>query len=623
MRVLLGFVSSILMWGAADPTFRLPPVAHPTKYELELTIVPREPEFRGSMRIWVALRERTKSLWLNAKELDIEKASIVVNGVNRGAEARVVDEFLELEFDEVAPGSVRVDIEYKGQLKDKANSGLYRKKSGPDWYAFTTFTPIDARRAFPCFDEPGYKAPWHIVLHVPQTDTAASNAHLVRERNEAGGMKRVEFAETKPLASEVVALAVGPFDVVDAGRAGANHIPVRVLAPRGRSNEAAAAAAATEQILARLEQYTGIPYPWDKLDHVAVLDMPFGAVENPGLITYRDGILLAKPERDTLERQRAMRGTMAHELAHQWFGNLVTQAWWDDVWLSEGFATWLGVKTSDLELPPFERTIAAVNGRAQMLKTDAAADARPVRLEMNSRTDMARVYSGTVYQKGAAILNMVEQWLGAEVFRRGLHTYLSAHSLGNATTGDLAEALQRESGVNVSPVLHSFLDQPGFPTIRAENGCTFEAGDSRWSIPMCVHGNDGASQCSMLGSGNTRVVLESCPAWVWPNRAGSGYFRVRVAPAMLASIVNRGWEQLSAPEKLSIIDDTADLLSSRRLQSADVLKVLPGMARDSQPAVVNAVYRLLLWMMTNGGPEDRASADAVAKQILGASRGRR
>jgi alanyl aminopeptidase len=618
MRLLLGFLPSILVLGAAAPTFRLPQTARPARYELELTIVPRASEFQGVVRLSVVFLERAKSLWLNSKDLAIEKASVTVNGTSQSAKTTVSDEFLELEFEqEIAPGPARIEIAYRGQLRDKANSGLYRKSSGTDWYAYTTFTPIDARRAFPCFDEPGYKAPWRVVLHVPQSDTAASNAHLVHERNEPGGMKRVEFAETKPIASEVIAMAVGPFDVVDAGRAGANRIPVRILAPRGRGVEAGAAKQATQEILSRLEQYTGIVYPWDKLDHVAVLDMPFGAVENPGLITYRDGILLAKPERDTPERQRGMRGTMAHELAHQWFGNLVTQAWWDDVWLSEGFATWLGVKTSDLELPAFERSIAAVNSRTQIMRVDSSVDTRPVRLAMTSRADMARVYGGMVYQKGAAVLNMVEQWLGAEAFRRGLHAYLSEHALANATTDDLAAALKKESGVDVSQVLHSFLDQPGFPWIHAEESCAFGSNDAgQWTIPLCVHGTDGASQCSVLGSGNGRVALASCPAWVWPNRGGAGYFRVRMGPAMLESIVNRGWDQLSAPEKLSVIEDAADLVSSHRLDVGAVLKVLPGMARDSQPAVVNAAYRLLLSVMTNAAPEDRAKADAIAKQLL-------
>jgi alanyl aminopeptidase len=624
MRTLLGFVFAFFALGATPPAFRLPGTARPERYELELTVVPRQMEFHGVARIWVRFAEPAKSLWLNAKDLTIQSASITVRGAARNLKTTSTAEFLDLEFDQEVPaGPALVEIAYQGQLSDKSNSGLYRKNAGSDWYAYTTFTPIEARRAFPCFDEPGYKAPWRIVLHVPLTDVAASNARISSETEEPGGMKRVEFVETKPMASEVVAIAVGPFDVVDAGAAGSNHVPVRVLTPRGHAGDAAAARDATQDILARLEQYTGIPYPWDKLDHVAVLDMPYGAVENPGLITYRDRVLIAKPARDTPERQRAMRATMAHELAHQWFGNLVTQAWWDDVWLSEGFATWLGTKISDLELPVFERSMAAAGSRGAIMRMDAAADSRPVRLEMRSRKEMDRVYSGIVYQKGAAILNMVEQWIGPEMFRRGLQAYLSEYALGNATTAGLAAALTKESGVDVAPVFNSFLDQRGFPTIRAGAACAFEPGDSaRWTIPLCVHGDDGASQCQVLSPIHPASPLEACPAWVWPNRGGSGYFRVEFPKSMLERIVTDGWEQLTGPERLSVVEDMAYLATSHKLDADTVLRAIPAMARDSQPAVANAAYRLLLLMTANSPPEDRAKYEAVARQLMSGGRGR-
>ena len=383
------------------------------------------------MRIETELKTRARLVWLNAKDLAVDRASVSVGSRQLQARPLVEDEFLGLELgEEIGPGRAVLEVAFRGSMPSNRNSGLYRKSAGDDWYAFTTFTPIDARRAFPCFDEPGYKAPWRVVLHVPRTNIAASNAPAVSERDESDALKRVEFAATQPLPSEVVAIVVGPFDVVDAGVAGRNRVPVRVLVPRGRSGEAAAAKAATSDVLARLEEYTGIPYPWAKLDHVAILDMPFGAVENPGLITYRDRALLAGGARDTPEWRFRMRGTMAHELAHQWFGNLVTQAWWDDVWLSEGFATWLGGKMSDLERPDFARGLAPVQSRVDIMRTDT----RPVRLAMNSRKDMDRVYSGIVYQKGAAVLYMVEHWVGAEKFREGIRAYLRAHTNGTGTT---------------------------------------------------------------------------------------------------------------------------------------------------------------------------------------------
>ena len=227
-----------------------------------------------------------------------------------------------------------------------------------------------------------------------------------------------------------MAFAVGPFDVADAGVAGRKQIPVRIITPRGRAAEAVAARAATPEILARLEEYTGIPYPWDKLDHIALLDMPFGATENPGLITYRDQILLAAPKQDTPRRQQSMRETMAHELSHQWFGNLVTQAWWNDVWLSEGFATWLGIKICEPEFPAFERGLIVTELRDKMMISDSL-QTRPLRLgNAFAERDTNYVYDGIVYVKGASILAMLEDWLGPEPFQRSLHRYLIGHQFG-------------------------------------------------------------------------------------------------------------------------------------------------------------------------------------------------
>ncbi|MBS1874414.1 MAG: hypothetical protein JSU00_14455 [Acidobacteria bacterium] len=609
MRWFLGFVSSILAYSAAPPAFRLPDTARPTHYELELTIVPRDATFRGIARIRAEVTKQTQSLWLNSRGLTIESVTLDASQpAPKHPDFTASGEFLEIRTGDLPPGPVRLEIAWRGELSDSVNEGLYRKKTGGDWYAYTTFTPIEARRAFPCFDEPGYKAPWRVILHVPESDLAASNSPIRSETLEPGGLKRVEFDETRPIPSEVVAMVVGPFDVVDAGVAGSRRIPVRILAPRGRAREAEAARSATPAILARLEEYSGIPYPWEKLDHVAIADMPYGAVENPGLITYRDRIILTPPERDTPERRRAMRGTMAHELAHQWFGNLVTQAWWTDVWLSEGFATWFGGKVSDMELPDFERSLGAIAGRPQVVRMDS----RPVRLEMHSREEMAKVYGGLVYQKGAAVLAMLEQWVGPEPFQRGLRRYLKEHSFSNATVDDLAEAIRTESGVHVSPALHSFLDQPGIPTIRVDR-CVFEQeSPSKWTIPVCFHGDSSPSQCVALGREPAPAGLDACPAWLWPNRGGTGYFHVRMPAATLEILVKDGWEQLPSAERLSVIDDIA----SMGLPLETVLKVLPVMAADSQPVVANAALKLWASLVLTASPADREKLESVGKQMV-------
>lgn len=445
--------------------FRLPNTALPLKYKLDLTIRPEEATFAGTVLIDIELKERVQTIWLNAKELMIQEIHVQVGTTSRTARWRTSGEFLAVELGEpMGPGTAQLGIRYIARLDHKTTVGAYRKKSATDWYVYTSFTPIDARRAFPCFDEPEYKTPWTVVLHVKRDDLAVSNAPAISTDEEPDGMKRVEFASTQPLASEVIAFAVGPFDVVDAGVAGQKHIPVRIIAPRNRASEAGPASRATAELLPLLEQYTGIPYPWDKLDHLAVLDMPFGATENPGLITYRADELLAASSRDTPQRQRAMRSTMTHEMAHQWFGNLVTQSSWDDVWLSEGFATWLEIKISGAQLPVFERGLSITGTRNFMLLSDTP-NKRPVRVPVHSRKETDAVYDFIVYGKGANILQMLEDWIGPERLQRSLHRYLSDHAFKAATSQDLVNAIVQETGIDAGPVLFGFLDRPGAPIL--------------------------------------------------------------------------------------------------------------------------------------------------------------
>jgi alanyl aminopeptidase len=586
----------------APPTFRLPDVAQPDQESLDITIVPGEPEFSGSATLRITLKTTVSVLWMNAKDLLIRDVSVNSDGTAKKIRKVVNGEFLGLEFEAAAgPGPIEIGIRYSGRLSDETNSGLFRKKAGRDWYAYTMFTPIEARRAFPCFDEPGYKTNWRLTLHIPRADIAVANSPITSETDEPEGMKKVVFAETPPLPSEVVAFAAGPFEVVEAGVAGTKRIPVRVITPHGRSGEAAAARAATPDILQKLETYTGIPYPWAKLDHLAVLDLPYGAVENPGLIAYRDRLLLAAPERDTEYRQRAMRMTMAHELAHQWFGNLVTQAWWNDVWLSEGFATWLGGNVSDLELPAFERGLAAASRRNSMLIQDAAERVRPVRLAMNSRDDMKQVYSGVVYEKGSAILSMLEEWIGPERFRAALRRYLVAHANGNATTSDVAVAIREATGVDASAVLKSFLDRPHAPEFRVSAHCEGSAGSlvveqsgQPWTTPVCWHAEDGGRACTVVDSQRLVKPLGACGGWVWPNGTGVGYYRSAPDTLLLSAVITKGYQELSGPERLSLVGDLAAATLNGSERAGDILRLLPALVRDSEPAVAMHAEAILL-----------------------------
>jgi cytosol alanyl aminopeptidase len=330
----------------APPELRLPAdVAGPVRYRVELTAIPDQDAFTGTIDIDLQFAKPTTVLWLNAEKLAIKDATLTVGGEKLAA--KIITEpkdFVGFSFDRpVGPGPATVHVAYQGEVSRKDQQGIFQMRDRDRWYIYSQFENIEARRAFPCFDEPGYKVPWQLTLHVKSDQLALSNAPIISETDTGDGMKTLKFAETKPLPSYLVALAVGDMELVDAGTAGKKNTRIRIVVPLGRSAEAKYAAETTPTIVNLLENYFGIAYPYKKLDEVAV-PLYGGAMENAGLVVYGSSIILAKPDQDSLQRQRTWVSIASHELAHQWFGDLVTTAWWDDIWLNEGFASWMANK---------------------------------------------------------------------------------------------------------------------------------------------------------------------------------------------------------------------------------------------------------------------------------------
>jgi alanyl aminopeptidase len=551
--------------------------AIPKRHIVELTIDPARDTFTGWAQIDVWLTKATTALDVHAKGLMILSSSVSWQERSIAAQPSIHEETITLALSSPAgPGPATISIRYQGKLDETAVAGPYRNKVAGDWYAFTTFTPIDARRAFPCFDEPRFKTPWEISIRIKRGDKAFSNARQLSETDEPNGMKLVKFAPTEPLPAEVVAFCVGPFDVYEGAPAG-HGTPIRIISAKGQRDQSKTAAQATVDVLPRLEAYTGIPYPFGKLDHVAVPEFKFGAVENPGLITYKASALLVAPGDDKeTEKARRIRSLQAHEVGHQWFGDMVTQATWDDVWLSEGFATWFSAKVMDEEQPPARKLLASVVARERMMATDAGPKTRPVRLEMHSRKDTDGVYSQFVYQKGAAILVMLDGWLGEDRVRAGLHEYLQAHKFGNASTADLESSLEGSK-----PVLDSFLNQTGIPSIRADCNnahLTMEQTNPahNWSVPVCWRGEGIASSCTVLVS-RAEIPIKSCPAWIYLNAGGTGYYRTEWSTDQLAAL---DLAKLTAAERLTLVYD----LRAKNIVSP-LLKTL---ASDPEPEIAQA-----------------------------------
>ncbi len=571
------------------PAFLLPDDVVPRKYVIELTIDPAKDTFEGRAQIEVELKKPTSLIWLNAKNITPSQATVG----NQKALAEVAgEEFLGLSLDAPAKaGRNTISIHYQGKLDEKSVVGPYRKQVAGAWYVFTTFTPIDARRAFPCFDEPRFKTPWEMTIHTKSTDKAFANGRDALEKSSPDGSKTFHFAVTKPLPTEVVAFAVGPFDVFEGAKAG-HSTPIRVITPQGLGPQGKAAAQATVDVLPRLEAYTALPYPFGKLDHVALPEGAFGAVENPGLITYRQKALLTAPGEDTADKTRAIRGLQAHEIGHQWFGDMVTQASWNDVWLSEGFATWFSAKIMDEEQPPARKNLNFVAARERIMQADASARTRPVRLTMSSRKDTQDVYNRIVYQKGASILLMLDGWLGEDKVRTGLRAYLKNHAFASATTADLEAELHAASNMDPAPVMDSFLDQTGIPIIRGELRCASGSAPHieinqtnaahQWKVPVCWRVAGGAPSCAVTDA-HAEVDLPkdaACPTSIYWNAGATGYYRTQWTAAQLNAL---DLASLTAAERLQLVYD----LNAFQTQ-LDVSATLAKLATDAEPEIARA-----------------------------------
>ena len=571
----------------AAPSFLLPDDAAPVKYKLDLTVDPARPTFDGAIQIEVDLRKPTPILWLNAKDLVLQDATVDFAGRTHPAHLETSGgEFLGVKPDTpLGPGRATITIHYHGRLDDKLVVGAFRRKVEGNWYVYTTFTPIEARRAFPCFDEPRFKTPWEISLRVPSGNLAFSNAAETAESDQPDGSTLFRFAPTQPLPTELVAFAVGPFTAYEAPPALADGTPVRVLTPKGHAAEGKAALDATRDVLPKLEAYTGINYPFGKLDHVSLADAGFGAVENPGLIVYLARELLVAPGSDTAVRTRALRSLEAHEIGHQWFGDMVTQSTWTDVWLSEGFATWIAAKIMDSEQPPERTHLAAIVQRERIMKVDEAPHTRPVRVEIASRNAAKDIYNRLIYDKGASVLLMLDGWLGEDRVREAMHAYLTEHRFGTASTADLASALRTATGTDPAPVLHSFLDSTGIPRVGIDVECTgpvakltlHQSGAS--AIPVCYRGDALTKTCAVLEAPVREIDLASCPTWIYANAGGTGYYRTTWSTPQLATLP---LEQLTPAERLTLANDL------KALKSPEARPLLARLAADPQPEIAAA-----------------------------------
>ncbi len=423
-------------------------------------------------------------------------------------------------------------------------------------------------------------------------------------------MKRVVFAETKPLPSYLVAFAVGPFEVVDAGQAGRNHVPVRIITPKGLAYQAKYAAEVTATIVDRLENYFGIPYPFEKIDNIAIpLTYGFGAMENAGLVTYEQTILLADPATDTERRQRLYASDAAHELAHQWFGDLVTMAWWDDTWLNEAFATWTSSKILAEWKPEWQTRVEDLGGKFGAMGQDSLVSTRKIHQPIESADDIENAFDNITYQKGSAVIRMFESWVGEKQFQAGVTSYLKAYSYKNARMSDFLDAIAGAGQPRLPQAFTTFLDQPGFPEISVQVKCgetpavelsqkrylPIGSGGSRdqvWQVPVCIRYKTGAGvqqECFLLDKASAEFRLtkaDGCPSILWANDHASGYYVDSYSGDMLSNLIAEGGTFLESAEQVTLVNDVSRLASAGDVKESVALGAVPIYAKSNDRDVV-------------------------------------
>ncbi|HVP44325.1 MAG TPA: M1 family metallopeptidase [Terriglobales bacterium] len=590
---------------------RLPDHVVPTHYNLTFEPDLVKAKFAGAGRIDIQVLKPTKTIVLNAVDITFDMAVVTSGGKSQDAAVSLQPEkemaTLTL-ADEVPAGPARIDIKFQGTLNDQLR-GFYLSKSEKRNYAVTQMEPTDARRAFPSFDEPAMKASFDIRLIIDKDDTAISNGKIIKDEPGPGdGKHTLTFSTTPKMSTYLVAMAVGDFTCIE-GKA--DDIPIRVCDIPGREKLLTYALKAAEENLKYFNRYYAIKYPYGKLDIIAFPDFSAGAMENTAAITYREVLLAIDPERSSVRTHKVVADVLSHEMAHQWFGDLVTAQWWDDIWLNEGFASWMSPKPLQSWSPQWHMEMDEVADNAQAMSTDSLRYTRAIRHPANNTAEITQQFDSIAYQKGAAVLRMIESYVGEQAFRDGVNEYLKEHAYGNATSEDFWNAQTRVSKKPVDKIMHSFVTQPGVPVVKVATKC--EAGntkvtltqerfaydpavtqaskDALWQIPVCLRAPGGAPVCEVMSQKQQTRTLKGCAPYVYGNADGQGYYRSGYDSATLRRIAETALKDLKPTERAQLVNDAWALVRSGNSNVDDFLAMADGMQGEREFGVLQLLDR--------------------------------
>ena len=595
----------------------LPSNVKPSKYRLTLQPDLETFTFKGEQTIDIEIVVPTARISLNAAELEISGATLRRNGASTPVRSISLDadtETATLDFGEtLSPGPAQLDMQFTGILNDRL-VGFYRSEyqdaEGQTRHLATTqFEATDARRAFPCWDEPARKAVFDVTLVFADGFQAVSNTPIVEDTRPSPGMRFVRFGETPVMSTYLLAFVVG--DLVSVQAEAADGTKVGVWTTRGKENQAGFALDTSVKLLGYFNEYFSIPYPLPKLDHIAIPDFAAGAMENWGCVTYRETALLVDTENSSAGTRQRVAEVVAHEMAHMWFGDLVTMEWWDDLWLNESFASWMGTKAVDWLFPDWEMWTQFVNmDTNRALSLDGLKNSHPIEQEVKNPAEVSQLFDAISYSKGGSVLRMLEHFLGPEVFRGGLYRYLKGHEYGNARTQDLWSALEEESGLPVTSIMDSWVKQMGYPVLEvgADRGADNvqislsqerfvydrplgdeEPNPEVWRVPVTVSAPGAVAVSTVMESKEALLTLPAArPAedWYKVNAGQTGFYRVNYTGEnwqRLAQAV--GARELPATDRLGIQNDAYALSRAGLLPITQFLELAGSYSGETDASV--------------------------------------
>lgn len=608
----------LCLMGIADAQ-RLPSTTTPDNYQLTLTPDLAHDTFSGEESISVTVAKPVTEIVLNAVDIEFQDVTIASGGSSQKARVTLdkASEQAKLTVGNAIPaGHATIQVKYTGILDHELRGFYAGKQDDGAKYAATQLEATDARRAFPSFDEPAFKATFDITIIADSGMKVLSNTKALSDtEGPSAGKHTVHFAKTSKMSCYLVAFVIGNFEYIEGS---ADNIPIRVYTSPGKKQLATFALTVAEESIRYYDQYFGIKYPYGKLDMIGLSDFGPGAMENTGCITYREAFLMLDERRAPVETKKFVASVIAHEIAHQWFGDLVTMQWWDDIWLNEGFASWMSSKPIEAWKPEWHIELNDVRDTTQAMNLDSLENTHPIHQEANTPAEILELADDITYDKTASVLRMLESYLGEEKFRAGVNLYLRQHAYANATAADFWNALAKASNQPVDKIMATFVEQPGLPMVSVSAQCKgtsetvsleqqryvydrakFEAGNNQiWQIPVCLKTEAGSSavKCELLAQKKQTFTLPQCSAWIDPNAGAQGFYRSGYDAAAVRALAKNAETALSPADRIMLLADVWASVRVDREKIGDYLLLAEGLRSDRDPQVISLLVNQLQYI---------------------------